>query len=95
MDLFGKKPTMKEQLRENEKQLRKTTRDVERDRRGLEREEQKVMAEIKKAAKANNKSACQVLAKQLINIRKQKERTYTAASQIQAAGHSAKAMGAM
>ena len=44
-----------EQLRENEKQLRKTTRDVERDRRGLEREEQKVMAEIKKAAKANNK----------------------------------------
>ena len=44
-----------EQLGENEKQLRKTTRDVERDRRGLEREEQKVMAEIKKAAKANNK----------------------------------------
>ena len=30
----------------------------------------------------------------LINLRKQKERTYTAASQIQAAGHSAKAMGA-
>ena len=44
---------LSEQLREKEKQLRKTTRDVERDRRGLEREEQKVMAEIKKAAKAN------------------------------------------
>ena len=35
-----------------------------------------------------------MLAKQLINIRKQKTRTYTAASQISAAGHSAKAMGA-
>ena len=30
----------------------------------------------------------------MINLRKQKERTYTAVSQIQAAGHSAKAMGA-
>ena len=35
-----------------------------------------------------------MLAKQLIQIRKQKTRTYTAASQISAAGHSAKAMGA-
>lgn len=78
---------MKEELRDNERKLRKVTRDVERDRRGLEREEQKIQMEIKKAAKAGNKQACQVLAKQLVQLRKQKTRTYTAASQISAAGY--------
>jgi len=31
--LFGKAPTVKDQLRANDKSLRKVTRDVERDRR--------------------------------------------------------------
>jgi charged multivesicular body protein 2B len=52
------------------------TRDVERDRRELERDEKKLEMEIKKAAKAGNKQACTVLAKQLVQIRKQKTRTY-------------------
>jgi len=92
--LFGKKPTVKEQLRENDKALRKVTRDVERDRRELEREEKKLEMEIKKAAKMGNKQAATVLAKQLINVRKQKTRTYAATSRVQAAGSTAKAMGA-
>jgi charged multivesicular body protein 2B len=52
------------------------TRDVERDRRELERDEKKLELEIKKAAKAGNKQVCTVLAKQLIQLRKQKARTY-------------------
>jgi len=92
--LFGKKPTVKEQLKANDRALRKVTRDVERDRRELEKEEKKLEMEIKKAAKMGNKQAATVLAKQLINIRKQKTRTYKATSQISAAGSSAKAMGA-
>ena len=71
-----------EQAREGEKAIRKQTRDVERDRRGLEREEAKLELDIKKAAKAGNKQACTVLAKQLIQLRKQKTRTYTATSQV-------------
>ena len=51
-------------------------RDVERDRRELERDEKKIEMEIKKAAKASNKQACTVLAKQLVQLRKQKTRTY-------------------
>ena len=51
-------------------------RDVERDRRELERDEKKIEMEIKKAAKAGNKQACTVLAKQLVQLRKQKTRTY-------------------
>ena len=71
-----------EQLKENDKALRKVTRDVERDRRELEREEKKLEAEIKKAAKMGNKQAATVLAKQLINVRKQKTRTYNMTSKV-------------
>jgi len=38
--------------------------------------------EIKNAAKAGNKAACTVLAKQLVQLRKQKERTYSANSKV-------------
>ena len=62
--------------------MRKVTRDVERDRRELEREEKKLEMEIKKAAKLGNKQAATVLAKQLINVRKQKTRTYAATSRV-------------
>lgn|ERR1712051_65095 len=92
--LFGRQPTVKEQLKENDRALRKVTRDVERDRRELEREEKKLEVEIKKAAKMGNKQAATVLAKQLINVRKQKTRTYSATSKVQAVGSAAKAMGA-
>lgn len=73
---FGKEPTLKEQQRENEKSLRKANRDIDRDRRELEREEKKLVLEIKKSAKEGNHAACKVLAKQLVQIRKQKNRTY-------------------
>ena len=55
---------------------------MDRDRAQLEREEKKLEMEIKKAAKAGNKPATTVLAKQLIQLRKQKQRTYTANSQV-------------
>lgn len=65
-----------ETIRTNDRNLRKVTRDVERDRRELERDEKKLELEIKKAAKEGNKQACTVLAKQLIQLRKQKTRSY-------------------
>merc|ERR1711936_1413760 len=54
----------------------------------------KLEMEIKKAAKMGNKQAATVLAKQLINVRKQKTRTYSATSKVQAVGSASKAMGA-
>merc|ERR1711944_215011 len=94
MDLFKKKPTVQQQIKTNERELRKVDRDVERDRRGLEREEKKLEMEIKKAVKAGNKQAATVLAKQLIQMRKQKTRTYVVQSQIRGAKNQAKVMGA-
>ena len=65
-----------------DRELRRVNRDVERDRTGLEREEKKLEMEIKKAAKQGNKAAYTVLAKQLVQLRKQKQRTYVASSQV-------------
>ena len=70
-------------MRANERTLRKVGRDVERDRRELEKDEKKLEMEIKKLAKSpGNKEAVTLLAKQLVQIRKQKTRTYAANSRV-------------
>lgn len=93
-NLFGKKPTVKEQQRENDRNLRKATRDIERERRKMEEEEKKLEAEIKRNAAAGNNDACRILAKQLVEIRKQKSRSYAATGKIQSIGYQNKNMGA-
>uniref|UniRef100_A0A1B6EH27 Uncharacterized protein n=2 Tax=Clastoptera arizonana TaxID=38151 RepID=A0A1B6EH27_9HEMI len=92
--IFGKKPTLKEQQRENDRALRKAGRDIERDRRELEKEEKKLELEIKKLAAQGNAEGCKLLAKQLIQLRKQKNRTYAANSKIQSVGAQNKVLGA-
>ncbi|GLG98041.1 Charged multivesicular body protein 2b-B [Gryllus bimaculatus] len=93
-NLFKKAPTLKEQQRDNDRALRKVGRDVERDRRELEREEKKLEMEIKKMAKEGNKEGCTILAKQLIQLRKQKTRTYAVNSKISGIAAQNKTMGA-
>lgn len=93
-NFFGNKPTVKEQQRENDRALRKVGRDIERERRQLEREEKKLEMEIKTLAREGNNEGCKLLAKQLIQLRKQKTRTYAANSKIQSIGIQNKAMGA-
>lgn len=90
-----KKPSAKEQMKANERQLRKVGRDVERDRRELEKEEKKLENDIKRLAKSpGNKEAVAMLAKQLVNIRKQKTRTYAANSRISSVAAQQKSMQA-
>jgi len=92
MSFFSKKPTVEEQMRQQNRVLRKAQRDVEKDRRDLERQEKQLEMEIRKAAKQGNKQICTVLAKNLVRVRQQKARTYTAASKIQSVGSTTKAM---
>lgn len=60
----------------------------------MEREEKKIELEIKKLAKEGNKEGCAILAKQLIQLRKQKTRSMSAASKIQGISTQNKMMGA-
>uniref|UniRef100_A0A0B7A8V6 Uncharacterized protein n=1 Tax=Arion vulgaris TaxID=1028688 RepID=A0A0B7A8V6_9EUPU len=89
---FSKKPTVQEQLRANDRVLKKQTRDLDRDRNALEREEKKLEMEIKTAAKQGNKQAATILAKQLINLRKQRTKSYAMGSKISAIGNQQKMM---
>lgn len=50
--------------------------------------------EIKKSAKEGNKDACTLLAKQLVQLRKQKNRTFAANSKISSVGFQNKNIGA-
>lgn len=92
-NLFGKKPTVKEQQRENDRELRKAGRDIERERRKLEDEEKKLILEIRKNAASGNNDVAKILAKNLVQIRKQKSRTYSANSKITSINMQNKAMG--
>ncbi|KAL0281454.1 UNVERIFIED_CONTAM: hypothetical protein PYX00_002438 [Menopon gallinae] len=76
------------------RELRKVNRTLERDRTYLEREEKKLEQEIKKMAKEGNKEGCAILAKQLVQLRKQKTRSVAASSKIQGISAQNKVMGA-
>lgn len=80
---FGKKPTPKEMERENARALRKASREVEKDRLQLEREEKKLVMDIRKEAAKGNGAGAKILAKQLVNVRKQKTRAFGMNSKIQ------------
>lgn len=81
-------------MKAQDRELRRTNRGLDRDRGQLEKEEKKIEMEIRKAAKQGNKQACAVLAKQLLQLRRQKTRMYAASSQITSVGIQAKTMNA-
>uniref|UniRef100_A0A8C0H8R0 Charged multivesicular body protein 2B n=1 Tax=Chelonoidis abingdonii TaxID=106734 RepID=A0A8C0H8R0_CHEAB len=69
-------------IKEQNRELRGTQRTITRDRAALEKQEKQLELEIKKMAKTGNKEACKVLAKQLVQLRKQKTRTYAVSSKV-------------
>ncbi|XP_067945713.1 charged multivesicular body protein 2b-B-like [Watersipora subatra] len=92
MPLFGKEPTVKEQLRNQDRALKKVDRDLARDRNGLERQEKLIEQQIKQAAKRGDKQTCTILAKQLVNMRKTKTKSVATGARVQAIGNQSKVM---
>ncbi|KAG5852792.1 charged multivesicular body protein 2b-A-like [Anguilla anguilla] len=77
-----KKKTVEDVIKEQNKELKGTQRQIARDRTSLEKQEKQIELEIKKMAKSGNKDACKILAKQLVQLRKQKNRTYAVSSKV-------------
>ncbi|XP_051559573.1 charged multivesicular body protein 2b-like [Myxocyprinus asiaticus] len=77
-----KKKTVDDVIKEQNKELRGTQRQITKDRTALEKQEKQLEMEIKKMAKTGNRDACKVLAKQLVQVRKQKTRTYAVSSKV-------------
>lgn len=82
MTSIFKKKTVEDKIREQSKEMRTTQRHIARDRTALEKQEKQMEAEIKKMAKSGNREACKILAKQLVQLRKQKNRTYAVSSKV-------------
>ncbi|GMH25942.1 hypothetical protein Nepgr_027785 [Nepenthes gracilis] len=71
MNMFKKKPTVKEALRESKREMSQATRGIEREISALQLEEKKLVAEIKRTAKTGNEAATKILARQLVRLRQQ------------------------
>jgi len=96
--MFGKKPDERGQMRENTRELRKAQRGLDTDRRQLEQREKQLETEIRKLAKQGQREACTVLAKQLVELRRQKTKMVNVGAMIsgtQAKSSQITAMGTM
>jgi charged multivesicular body protein 2B len=76
MNIF-KRQTPEEAMRESKRDIRRGQRDIERDVREMERQEKQLIIEIKALAKKGDNASAKIMTKQLLNVRKQKEKLLT------------------
>ena len=67
---MGQKLTLKEQMKRNERALKKAIRGLEREKNQLERNQKKLIADIKKNAKAGQMGAVNIMAKDLVRSKR-------------------------
>ena len=84
--LFGRTVSPAERLRQHQRALSKAQRELDRERIKLESQEKKLVADIKKSAKAGQMNACKVMAKDLIRTRRYVQKFYQMRTQLQAVG---------
>ncbi|KAL0476625.1 charged multivesicular body protein [Acrasis kona] len=97
MNWFGTKqeqPTMRQTIRQNKRDLDKEGRNMDRERQTLQMQEKQIQAEIKQALKKGDQTTAKMLAKQIVNIRKQEQRLLGMKGTMQSMGHKQSAMGA-
>ncbi|OWF37665.1 charged multivesicular body protein 2a-like [Mizuhopecten yessoensis] len=82
--LFGRKKTPEEMLRQNQRALNKAMRDLDRERAKMEQQEKKVIADIKKMAKAGQMDAVKIMAKDLVRTRRYVKKFILMKANIQA-----------
>ncbi len=76
------KKTIQDQVREGQRETKRAQRGLERDRAELDRQEAKLTMNIKKAAKQNDKTTLNILAKQLVRLREQRSRSHALGAQL-------------
>ena len=67
--LFGSSKTPAEKMKGYQRSIKKSIREMDRERTGLERQEKKLMADIKKEAKAGRNDSAKIMAKDLVRTR--------------------------
>nr|ACO11070.1 Charged multivesicular body protein 2a [Caligus rogercresseyi] len=82
--LFGRKMTPDEMLRKNQRALTKAMRELDRERSKMEQQEKKIIADIKKMAKAGQMDAVRIMAKDLVRTRRYVKKFMLMRANIQA-----------
>ena len=82
--LFGRRMTPEEQLKKNQRALNKAMRELDRERAKMEQQEKKIIADIKKMAKAGQMDAVKIMAKDLVRTRKYVKKFMLMRANIQA-----------
>ncbi len=83
MDMvLGKRLTPEEQVKKWKQSLRQQTRNLDRSLRGIETEELKAKKLLQQASKRNDIKSCRILAKEIVNSKKAKERIITSKAQL-------------
>lgn len=82
--LFGRKMTPDEMLRKNQRALNKAMRELDRERAKMEQQEKKIIADIKKMAKAGQMDAVKIMAKDLVRTRRYVKKFMLMRANIQA-----------
>jgi len=80
---FGKKKSLKEQLRENKRMITRAIRELDRETRSLQKEEQRLTIEIKKMAREGQMKAVKIMAKDLVRTRQYVTKFIEMRSQLQ------------
>ncbi|KAI6184234.1 hypothetical protein M3Y97_00574300 [Aphelenchoides bicaudatus] len=82
--LFGRRKTPQELLKQNQRALQKAMRELDRESNRLEVQEKKVIADIKKSAKAGQMDSVRVMAKDLVRTRQYRKKFVIMRANIQA-----------
>ncbi|KAI5124013.1 hypothetical protein M0805_003845 [Coniferiporia weirii] len=82
--LFGRTVSPEERLRQHQRSLAEAQRELDRERGKLEQQEKKLVADIKKSAKAGQLNACKIMAKDLVRTRRYVQKFYQMRTQLQA-----------
>jgi len=82
--LFGRRMTPEEMLRKNQRALTKAMRELDRERSKMEQQEKKIIADIKKMAKAGQMDAVKIMAKDLVRTRRYVKKFMLMRANIQA-----------
>jgi len=82
--LFGRRMTPEEMLRKNQRALNKAMRELDRERTKMEQQEKKIIADIKKMAKAGQMDAVKIMAKDLVRTRRYVKKFMLMRANIQA-----------
>lgn len=83
MNIFGGGKSPAEMLRQHQRALQKAMRELDRERSKMESSEKKLIADIKKSAKAGQNNACKIQAQDLVRTRRYIQKFYQMRTQLQ------------